>query len=226
MTDMAEAPVRSFKKEQRIHSLTHTWLAAGVSLVCNSLYAIYHGILGISHSSLWLLSISAFYSILAVMRFIILLYGKFILPQNRIRESWIFRIVGVLLILLSAVLAYVNAISLSQRIATAYDTIPMITIATYTFYKVAAVIVRALRPHNKEEAMFLALQNISCAEVAASVLTLQRSMLVSFGKMEKDKICLMNGITGAGIFLFVLALGVIMIARSGKEDQTWQNQNL
>ena len=52
-------------------------------------------------------------------------------------------------------------------------------------------------------------QNIAAkAEVAASILTLQRSMLVSFGAVEVDKIWLMNSVTGADVCLFVLMLGI------------------
>lgn len=222
MTDQAGEYVQSFKEERQntrhMDFSGRALPAAMLSLICNSLYALYNGILGICHSSLWLFSMSAFYSILAVMRFIIILYGQFTWPKTLIRESWILRTVGALLILLGTVLAYVNAISLSQQIATSYDTIPMITIAAYTFYKVIAVIIKALRQRSKNAMMVLALRNISCAEAAASVLTLQRSMLASFGTMEKNKICLMNGLTGAGIFLLILALGVFMIVRSGRRD--------
>lgn len=51
-------------------------------------------------------------------------------------------------------------------------------------------------------------------------------MLVSFGQMEKEQMCLMNALTGAAICVFILMLGIFMIIRTKKENESWQNQNL
>ncbi|HIY21965.1 MAG TPA: hypothetical protein H9841_08710, partial [Candidatus Flavonifractor merdigallinarum] len=68
---------------------------------------------------------------------------------------------------------------------------------------------------------------ISYAEVAASIMTLQRSMLVSFGTMSTGNIHFMNAATGAAVCLLILILGLSMIIKSKrKEHETWQNQNL
>lgn len=202
-------------------------LSAAASLACNSLYAFYHGVLGVLQTSLWLLSLCAFYSILAVLRFCAILCGRRSVGNTpALPASFVLKTSGFLFFLLSAVLAVVNAISLSQNIAAAYSDIVMITIATYTFCKMAAVIGKAVRQRKNPTLLFAVLRNISYAEVSASVLTLQRSMLVSFGGMEKAQIRVMNGITGAAVCLFIFSLGILMIIRSGKDNESWQNQNL
>ncbi len=145
--------------------------------------------------------------------------------QSTVSGPFAQKVTGLLLFLLSVVLAWVNFISLSQNIATSYDEITMITIATYTFYKIAAVLIKAIRPYKDFSPSFGVLKNISYAEVAASILTLQRSMLVSFGQMEKEQIYTMNALTGAGVCLFILVLGVCMIIKARKERKSWQNQN-
>ncbi len=145
--------------------------------------------------------------------------------QSTVSGPFAQKVTGLLLFLLSVVLAWVNFISLSQNIATSYDEITMITIATYTFYKIAAVLIKAIRPYKDFSPSFEVPKNISYAEVAASILTLQRSMLVSFGQMEKEQIYTMNALTGAGVCLFILVLGVCMIIKARKERKSWQNQN-
>ena len=47
--------------------------------------------------------------------------------------------------------------------------------------------------------------------MAASVLTLQRSMFVSFGEMNDTDIHKMNMLTGGVVCLFILILGTAMI---------------
>ena len=58
---------------------------------------------------------------------------------------------------------------------------------------------------------------ISAAEAAVSVLTLQRSMLVSFGSMESEEILIMNILTGTAVWIFVLTLGFALIIKGIKK---------
>ena len=193
-------------------------LPAILSLCSNSLYALYHGILGVLQMSLWFVAMCAFYGILAVMRFEAVLCGrKADNDDSTASEYFVMKVSGILLLLLSMVMAWVNSISISQNIATAYDKITMITIATYTFSKITAAIIKAIRQRGGNSPLFAVYRNIRYAEVAASVLTLQRSMLVSFGSMGEDRIRMMNALTGAAVCLLILILGILMIIKSRKE---------
>ena len=127
------------------------------------------------------------------------------------------KISGILLLLLGIVLTAIIDISLSQHIATVYDTITMITIATYTFGKITVTIVNAVRQRRNSSPLLLVIRNIRYAEVAASVLTLQRSMLVSFGEADEWQIYLMNALTGLAVCMFVVVLGILLMIKSGKE---------
>lgn len=72
----------------------------------------------------------------------------------------------------------------------------------------------------------MVLRTIGYAEAAASILTLQRSMLVSFDGMGETEIRMMNILSGSAVYLFVLALGGIMIHRgiTKKGQGTMKNQ--
>ena len=69
----------------------------------------------------------------------------------------------------------------------------------------------ALCERKNPSLLLSAIRSISYAEVAASVLTLQRSMLVSFGEMNDTDIHKMNMLTGGVVCLFILILGTAMI---------------
>ena len=129
-------------------------------------------------------------------------------------ELFVMKLSGILLVVLGVVLAAVNYISLSQNIAAKHEEIIMITIATYTFYKITIAIVKAVKQRKNSSPLLKTIRNIGYAEVSASILTLQRSMLVSFGSMSAGKIHFMNAVTGAIICLFVLILGSSMIIKS------------
>lgn len=193
-------------------------LSATLAFAFNLLYAIYHCVLGILNLSFWFIAMCAFYGILAIMRFSAILcernHQK--LPDN-VTELFVMKLSGVLLVILSIVLATVSYISLLQNIAAKHGEIIMITIATYTFYKITMAIVKAVKQHKNTSPLLKTIRNIGYAEVAASILTLQRSMLASFGSMSAGNIHFMNAVTGAAVCLFVLILGLSMIAKSMKK---------
>ena len=190
-------------------------LSAAVAFAFNLFYAIYHCILGVLNLSFWFIAMCAFYGILATMRFSAVLYER---THQKLSsddtELFVMKLSGILLVVLGVVLAAVNYISLSQNIAAKHEEIIMITIATYTFYKITIAIVKAVKQRKKSSPLLKTIRNIGYAEVSASILTLQRSMLVSFGSMSAGKIHFMNAVTGAIICLFVLILGSSMIIKS------------
>ena len=193
-------------------------LSATLAFAFNLLYAIYHCVLGILNLSFWFIAMCAFYGILAIMRFSAVLcernHQKS--PDND-TELFVMKLSGILLVILSIVLATVSYISLSQNIAAKHGEIIMITIATYTFYKITMAIVKAVKQHKNPSPLLKTIRNIGYAEVAASILTLQRSMLASFGSMSTGNIHFMNAVTGAAVCLFVLILGLSMITKSMKK---------
>lgn len=76
----------------------------------------------------------------------------------------------------------------------------------------------AIKARKQQSLWLIALRNIGCADAAASLLTLQRSMLASFEGMSNQDIELMNGMTGAGVCLLTAALGMYMILRKEKQN--------
>lgn len=191
-----------------------------LSLAANSACALYHGALGALHRSVWFSAMCAFYLLLAAARFGVVVCGA----QRGRAQRFVQAAAGGMLAGLSAVVAWLNTLSLSQDIAAVYGTITMISVAAFTTGKVSAAAVCAVRQRRKGPP-FAALNGIRCAEAAASVLTLQRSMLVSFGAMPPETRRMMNALTGAGVCLFVLLAGVCLILKTGKEDVLWQNPN-
>ena len=121
---------------------------------------------------------------------------------------------GILLVALGAVLAAVNYISLSQNIAAKYEEIMMITIAAYTFGKITMAGVKAVKQRRNPSPLLRTIRTIGHAEGSASLLTLQRSMLGSFGSMDHRQIRFMKEMTGDAVFPVVLLLGVAMVTKS------------
>lgn len=191
---------------------------ASASLGLNLLYALYNGALGLMDRSIWFAAMCAYYTILAAMRFFAVLYGR-----KGDRGLLVARLFGALFVLMSGVLAVVVWLSLTRDTAVRYGTIVMITIAAYTFTKLTLAVIRALRAKKNPSRLLAAIRSVGYAEAAASVFTLQKSMLASFEGMTEGEIYTMNLLTGSGVWLFMFVLGIYMLRKGGKK--IWHSQS-
>lgn len=200
-------------EEQRYRAVS----GAAFGFIVNLLYAVCNGGLGIFNHSIWFITMCAYYAILSTLRFSAVLCGyKNNGAASDAMEYFVMRLSGGLLFALSLVLTGVIYISLSENIAAKYDAIIMITIATYTFYKITVAVIRAVKQRKNPSPLLAVIRSIGYADVAASVLSLQRSMLASFGELTDTKAHTMNALTGAVVCLFVLTLGVTLVAKGIK----------
>lgn len=187
-------------------------ISATAGFTINIAYALYHGIMGAASHSVWLLLLGAYYIILSVMRFSAVLYYRNIKSsKNSFSELFLLNFLGWMLILTSVILGF--SVYLSYRFDTAvkYHEITMISIAAYTFYKITLTIINIVKAKKYNSLLLIAIRNIGCADAAASLLSLQRSMIVSFDGMSKQESELMNLLTGIGVCIFTLSLGFYMI---------------
>lgn len=190
------------------------FLFATAQLALNTAYAVYHGVLGFLYASLWFFSLSAYYLILSAMRFASVLSArKDRANGGKQSERSVMRFTGALLVLLSFVLFGSVYYCSVYEVAKPNGTIVMITIAAYTFYKLTAAIVNAVKARKHGSLLLLTLRSIACADAAVSILSLQRSMLVSFAGKTSAEIRTMNWITGLCVCLLIFISGLEMIFR-------------
>ncbi len=195
---------------------------AVISLVCNLIFAFYNGILGARSSSLIFVASAVYYLMLCVMRFLAVMLHR---RRSREADRRAAGIIGVMLIALSLAFQAMVIISMKFQTAARYGTVPMITIATFTFVKITTAVITALRCRRSHAGFLKAVNAIRYAEVAVSLLTMQQSMLVSFGDGNDPSSVVLNACTGAGVCIFIVTLGIQTVKNSRKENQNGKIQN-
>lgn len=183
-----------------------------LTFLLHLLYAVWNAALGVTGRSSWFAAMGAYYALLAAARLAAVLWGW--RGEGARAVSWC----GALLILLSAALAGAAWVSLSRDTAVRRDSVVMIGIAAYTFAKIGAAVCRAVRGRRERAGAALAVRAIGCAEAAASVFTLQRSMLASFGAMPWERVRVMNALAAAAVCVFILMLGIVLVRRGGERE--------
>lgn len=190
-------------------------------LVINSFYGIANAVMGIATNSWWLITISAYYIIISIMRFSVILYKLKNKHGSIENELFVKTFTGYMFLALDVVLVAVTYLAVVQSTGTQYHKIMMISIATYTFVKVAIAVKNLYKSMKSNSPLLTTIRSISFADAAVSLFSLQRSMLVSFGEMEPATVRIFNILTGSGVCLAVTVLGIDLIRRDGFK---WQKR--
>lgn len=181
-----------------------------VSLGFNFLYALGNCIIGFLTYSWWFITVGAYYAVLAVTRYSVLQVRRKA-KGNYETELFARRITGILLVVLSWCIVGINILAALKDRGTEFHEILMITIAAYTFTKITVSIIGMVKAKRSNSPAVKTLRNISLADACVSVYSMQRSMLVSFPGMESGEILLTNILTGTGVWILVLFLGINLI---------------
>lgn len=207
-----------FEKLLDDFSLRTVVFAVG-SLAITVAYSAYNGVIAIIYRSGWYGSLALYYILLVALRGGISLYhGK----RRKVREGdevvelKKYRSCGWLLIATILALAASVVQMVLQDKGAHYSEIMIYVAATYTFTKITLAIVNAVKAKKEKTGYtILALRNVSLADAAVSLLSLQTAMFHIFGEPSKTT-QLANALTGGAVCLFVVALGVLMLVRANK----------
>lgn len=187
-----------------------------ISFFLNVIFAAYNGYLAIKGFSYWFLTMSVYYVILGLGRYICIFKGLH-RPGNNKKQ--ILMSCGILLCLLSVILVGSVTLSLKLPVIQKQSLIPMITSATYTFYKMTLAIINLIKAKSSKSALTITIRNLSMADAVSSMLMLERIMVTSL-ESDANYAFNMTVSTGAGAYIIVLLLGITTILSSKKQSQS------
>lgn len=173
------------------------------SLAINTGFSAYYLILGVWSGSWWLMTLGSYYCVLSILRFYVL--------KTKKHQDAVVRPVGILLLILSVPLAGTVILATLKDRGQSLHEILMIAMALYAFTKITLAIINLINAKKENSAKYLMLRNISLADAFVSIFALQRSMLVSFGEMKAVHIVLFNALTGIGVWIIVVLLGINLV---------------
>ena len=186
------------------------------SFFWNIAYALFQLWLGFYHHTFWFYSLGAYYICLGVMRFFLLLHTRKYAPGERMRDElikyracgWVFLVMNLALSLIVFFMVYWHRTFYHQEITT-------ITMAAYTFVTLTTAIVNIIKYRKYNSPVFSASKAISLAAALVSMLTLESTMLTTFGGDTTDMTRkMMLGISGGVISTFILSMALYMIVQS------------
>lgn len=196
-----------------------TKLSLHASFFINLLYIVMKMVSGIYYRSTWFITISVYYILLAVMRFLLLRHvNRRNIGADMLSEWRRYRLCGIVLLFMNQALAGIVAFIVYQNKGYDYPGILIYAMAAYTFYITITAVINLVKFRKHGSPILSAAKAINLVAAMVSMLSLTTAMLSQFGgKNDADFRRIMTGAVGGGVCIIVLGMAVFMIVRSTKK---------
>ena len=96
-----------------------------------------------------------------------------------------------------------------------YAGLMIYVVATFTFYKLTLAIFNMFKARKQSDILIQTIRNINLASALVSIIVLQVALFQAFS--PESNLGFANGLTGAGISIIILLIGILMIISSSKK---------
>ena len=196
-----------------------TNISLTVSLAINMLYVGINLWSWHMLKSYWFMVLAVYYSVMAVMRFLLARYIRIQKIGTNILKEWKqSRICAYILLLINLSLSGAVLMILYQHRGYDYPGIMIYVMALYTFYALTMSIVDIVKYRKMGSPVMATAKIVSLSAALVSMLNLETAMFAQFGgdmPPETQRIFII--LTGAGVSITVVTLSVILNVRATKE---------
>ncbi|MBE6718778.1 MAG: hypothetical protein E7574_05955 [Ruminococcaceae bacterium] len=217
---------KTFKNENKYARLwqNDTRLRVNVSLygtlIFNTAYALLQLGMGFWHHTFWFYSLAGYYISLAVMRFFLVRHTRKHNPgEKMLDELRKYRACGIVFLIMNLVLALIIFFMVYWNRTFNHHEITTIALAAYTFTSLTIAIINTVKYRKYNSPVYSASKAISLASACVSMLTLESTMLTTFGDgtMSLTGRRILLGISGGVISVFIIAMAIYMIIQGTKK---------
>ncbi len=192
-----------------------TIITAFGAWITTVIFALYNGILGYRHSSMWHGTICIYYLLLVILRGMIIYSEKKIVAYAG--KEWARSIVcvigAVLLLILNTSLIVPITIMVKHQKPVTLTLIPAIAMAAYTVYKITMASVNLKRSKKEADSLVRFLRTISFIDALVSILTLQNTLIMVNSQDGSLNMLPLTAATSAAILCVTLQLSVACMYR-------------
>lgn len=194
-----------------------------ISLGINLLYVVLQGLQWYLFQSWWFVVLSAYYSILSVMRFLLLRYVRANEIGSSILSEWKrSRVCACILMLVNLCLSGAVLLILYEDKGYDYPGILIYVMALYTFYSTINAMVQTIKYRKLGSPVVSTTKVIALSAALVSMLNLETAMFSQFGReMAVENQQLMIILTGAGISIAVNIMSAVLIVKSTRAIQSY-----
>lgn len=196
-----------WKADYQFKTLATSTLSALVGLS----FTVFNVVLGIIYKSVWNISISVYYVLLAIVRGIVVhSQRKVNVADNQKKQEQYKRIyfkTHILMIFMDMCLIAPIAYMVIGERSYEYGLIPAIAMAAYTTYRITIGIINLEKSRKQENILIRELRTVNLQDSLVAVLTLQNALIIANGSDMQSMLAL-TAWTSAGIWLMIVIFTV------------------
>ena len=174
-------------------------------------FTIFNVVLGIVYRSVWNISISVYYVLLAIVRGIVVHSQRKVSAadnqKNQEQYKRIYFKTHILMIFMDMCLIAPIAYMVIGERSYEYGLIPAIAMAAYTKYRVIMGIINLVKSQKQENILIKELRTVDFQDSLVAVLTLQNALIIANGSDMQSMLAL-TAWTSAGIWLMIVIFTV------------------
>ncbi len=189
------------------------------SLGVNLLYVALNVVLGFLYHTFWFFVLAFYYTILAIMRFLLVRFVNRVgIGNDRFKELRRSRLCGYILLTVNLALSGAVLMILYQNKGYEYHGILIYVMAAYTFYITTLAIINLIKYRKLGSPVMSMTKIINMAAALVSMLSLETAMFSEFGKdMSNENKQIFIMLTGAGVSIVIITMSVYSIVKNSRE---------
>ena len=190
------------------------------TLMLNTAYALLQLGMGFWHHTFWFYSLAGYYISLAVMRFFLVRHtSKYKPGEKMLEELRRYRACGIIFLVMNLALTLIIFFMVYWNRTFHHHEITTIALAAYTFTSLILAIINTVKYRKYNSPVYSASKAISLASACVSMLTLESTMLTTFGSetMELAYRRMFLALSGSATSIFIITMAVYMIIRGTKQ---------
>lgn len=201
-------------------------VTVGAGVVWNGAYGALQLGLGIYHRSAWFYTLGAYYGSLAIMRLSLVKHTLRHAPGEQMhQELKAYRRCGWTFLWMNLALSGMLVLRIHKNQVTAHHPVTTIAMATYTFTTLTLAVVNVIKYRKYNSPVMWAAKAISLASACVSLLSLEDTMLVTFGGEKITTRQLFLAASGGGISLGIVVMALAMILGANKKIKALEREN-
>lgn len=184
-----------------------------LGMLIDFIYVIFRVVVGICYASVWFASMAVYYLVLGSIRLFLVRGCR---SRDRTGEVRCYRLTAWFLFLLNIPMGGMMILMIAANNGYSYPGYVIYISAMYTFYTMIMSVVNLVRYRRLGSPLLSAAKVLNFVAAMMSVLGLQTAMIAEFSTEDDSFRRLMNTITGAAVWVTVIATAVYMLIRSRK----------
>lgn len=184
------------------------------SLTINLCYSVFRILAGILYTSVWFITMAVYYLVLGATRAYLALCYRRKNDRPDSFEKKCYKTCAWLLFLLNIPMGGMITLTVIKDHGYSYPGYTIYLTALYTFYSLISSLVNLIKYRKLGSPILSASKAISFVAGLMSVLGLQTALIAQFSQNGEEYRKLMNSLTGAGVYLGVIAVATVMLKRS------------